>query len=286
MGQVTYIKSELQTEYEETQELQRQLEQARKTSEYYKQQAAKERQRAENERNTPRHELKNGRIKMFSSWLSERLGLEVQAVRRSIYRLAELDIIDADLSETFNQKQENGPPIAITIWYLGLYDNTIDRLMEAMKVAPRNHGGSRVWCPDCAKEVNPIIRRKGHERQICPGCERTLRESDYDETISIGKVTRKETNVQDHAKERSERKSKAKHLVTVPEDVDFPTDLDDLPLSEMQDNHHENGNGKRVSLPDWLTPGTKDWQKQVERNGLRDMMERRNAALQQKGIES
>ncbi len=237
-------------------------------------------------RSTPRQELQNGRIKMFSSWLAERLGMNVKAIQRSVHRLAELDVIDADFSQTFksNQTKENGASIDVTIWYLGLYEDTIDRLMHAMEVAPRNHGGNRLWCPHCAREVDVIIVRKGHERRICTGCERTLIECDYKETIARGKVEREETNVQDHAQEASDRKAKAKHLVLVPvDDIDFPTNLDELPLLEPQKPQENSKVNKHTSLPAWLTPGTKDWQKQVTKNGLSDMVERRKAWLEQEG---
>ncbi len=256
-------------------------------------------------RSTPRHDLQNGRVKMFSSWLAERLGMNVKAIQRSVYRLAELNVIDADFSQTFksNQAKGNGASIEVTIWYLGLYDDTIDRLMHAMEVAPRNHGGSRIWCTHCAKEVDVIIVRRGHERKICSCCERTLIECDFKETIARGKVEREETNEQNHAQEASDRKAKAKHLVLVPvEDVDFPTELDDLPIneppkppdleeelarildvSETPENHPQNGKVKYASPPSWLTPGTKDWQKQVAKNGLKDMIERRKAWLEQEG---
>jgi len=246
----------------EVQELRRQLEQANRNAEYYKSQAAKEKQRAEKEyqkrremyrfvgdvigvpnkaasptdklilieiyramKNTPLHELKDGRVKMFASWLSERTGMEVQAVRHSIHRLANLDIIDADLKQTFTSKQTsgNGAPVEIIIWYLGLYDDTIERLLHAMEVEPRKPGRPPMWCPHCAKEVTPVIRRKGHERQVCPGCERTLIECDFIETNIRGKVVRQKFNVQDHVKERENR------CVRISADVDFPTELDDLP---------------------------------------------------------
>jgi len=36
---------------------------------------------------------------------------------------------------------------------------------------------------------------------------------------------------------------------------------------------------QKKKLPPWLIPGTYDWNKQVERNGLAEMMERRQQAL-------
>jgi len=150
--------------------------------------------------------MRNGLYQLYqftNKYIREKTGQSSDTVTRTVERLIANDIVPCERDSfmgTFTLKGGKTIDKPVPFWWLGLYPDSIARLIDIGETKPRKVGSHTVYCPFCGKMERPTYSTRKHKRTICSGCGRTLKEDDTLETIDVnGQFTEQKLSSTDYA---------------------------------------------------------------------------------------